>query len=142
MKTYILVVLCLFSMLQADVRLPQIFGDNMVLQRNQPVNIWGWGENGEPITVIFNGQQHRIRRPWVSHPRPLPLAVRRPHPRIGTEAQRRVGDHQHALALGDPDGGGGGRCLAQTQSEYRRYPAQAGGALLCHRRRYRRLIPD
>lgn len=41
---------------QAEVRLPQILGSNMVLQRDIPVNIWGWAKPGEKVTVVFNGQ--------------------------------------------------------------------------------------
>jgi len=35
----------------ADVRMPSIFGDNMVLQRGTALPIWGWAEPGEKITV-------------------------------------------------------------------------------------------
>ena len=45
----------------ADVRLPQIFGDNMVLQRNKPVIIWGWGDPGERISVQLEKQTRKIR---------------------------------------------------------------------------------
>ncbi len=41
----------------ADVRLPQIFGDSMVLQRDQPIAIWGWADAGEKITVRFRSQR-------------------------------------------------------------------------------------
>ncbi len=40
----------------ADIRLPKIFGDNMVLQRNSPLLIWGWAEPGEQVIVEFLGQ--------------------------------------------------------------------------------------
>ena len=36
---------------QAEVRLPKIFGSNMVLQRGQDVPVWGWADAGEQITV-------------------------------------------------------------------------------------------
>ncbi|NOT94201.1 sialate O-acetylesterase [Ferruginibacter sp.] len=41
----------------ANVTLPKIFGDNMVLQRNKPVSIWGWAAPGEKVTVQFNQQK-------------------------------------------------------------------------------------
>ena len=41
----------------ADVRLPGIFTENMVLQRDQPVPIWGWADKEEHVTVTFAGQQ-------------------------------------------------------------------------------------
>ena len=40
----------------ADIRLPKIFGDHMVLQRGSPLPIWGWAEPGEQVIVEFLGQ--------------------------------------------------------------------------------------
>ena len=42
--------------LMAAVRLPHIFGDNMVLQRQKPARVWGWADKGEKVTVTFGGQ--------------------------------------------------------------------------------------
>lgn len=44
----------------ADVRLPQIFGNGMVLQRNQPIAVWGWADPNESITVSLNKQTKTI----------------------------------------------------------------------------------
>ncbi len=41
---------------QAELRLSGIFGDHMVLQREKPVNIWGWAGVGQKVTVDFAGQ--------------------------------------------------------------------------------------
>ena len=49
-------MLGLVSLAQADVRLPRIFTDHMVLQRDVPVHVWGWAEPGEKVTVQFAGQ--------------------------------------------------------------------------------------
>ena len=35
----------------AEVRLPHIFGDHMVLQQHQAIPVWGWATPGEQITV-------------------------------------------------------------------------------------------
>lgn len=40
----------------ADVKLPNIFSDHMVLQRDQAVPIWGWAEPGEQVMVSIAGQ--------------------------------------------------------------------------------------
>ncbi len=40
----------------ANITLPKILGDNMVLQRNKPIRIWGWGAANEKIAVQFNQQ--------------------------------------------------------------------------------------
>ncbi|MHC4800157.1 MAG: sialate O-acetylesterase, partial [Planctomycetota bacterium] len=37
----------------ADVKLPAVISDNMVLQRGMKVPIWGWAEPGEKIEVRF-----------------------------------------------------------------------------------------
>jgi sialate O-acetylesterase len=42
--------------LMANVSLPKLFGDNMVLQRNQAIPVWGWAAANEKITVLFNKQ--------------------------------------------------------------------------------------
>lgn len=41
----------------ADVKLPVIFSDRMVLQRDQKVPVWGWADEGEKVTVEFAGQK-------------------------------------------------------------------------------------
>jgi sialate O-acetylesterase len=38
------------------LKLPAIFGDNMVLQQQQAVPIWGWSAPGANVTVKFAGQ--------------------------------------------------------------------------------------
>ena len=53
--TLLLVLLCTYSTF-ATVTLPKLFGNNMVLQRNKPINIWGWAKPGENIAVGFNKQ--------------------------------------------------------------------------------------
>jgi sialate O-acetylesterase len=40
----------------ADVQLPPLFSDGMVLQRDLPVPVWGTANPGENITVSFAGQ--------------------------------------------------------------------------------------
>ena len=38
---------------QADVTLPTMFGDNMVLQQNAPIRLWGHAEPGEKVSVSW-----------------------------------------------------------------------------------------
>lgn len=44
--------------LQAEVRMPALFGDHMVLQRGQPNPVWGWAAPGETVTVKIGRQSH------------------------------------------------------------------------------------
>jgi sialate O-acetylesterase len=54
MRSIILGCLILLSMqIKADVSLPAIVGNGMVLQRNEVVKVWGWAQPGEKITVGF-----------------------------------------------------------------------------------------
>lgn len=39
------------SVAVGDVKLPAVFGDNMVLQRETEAPVWGWADPGEKITV-------------------------------------------------------------------------------------------
>jgi sialate O-acetylesterase len=45
--------------LRAEVALPAVLSDGMVLQREQPVPIWGKAAPGEAVTVAFAGQTHK-----------------------------------------------------------------------------------
>ncbi|WP_199768159.1 sialate O-acetylesterase [Maribacter cobaltidurans] len=58
-KIHHLILLC-FAIIglkcHAQVSLPQILRDSMVLQRNSPIKIWGWATKGEHIKVSFNGK--------------------------------------------------------------------------------------
>jgi len=53
---FVLAMVGSFSAVMAEVRLPSVVGDNMVLQRDQPLPIWGWAEPGETVTVTLAGQ--------------------------------------------------------------------------------------
>ncbi|MBD2723103.1 sialate O-acetylesterase [Hymenobacter armeniacus] len=44
------------SVAQATVRLPRLISDGMVLQRGQPLKVWGWGAPGEAVAVTFQGK--------------------------------------------------------------------------------------
>ena len=47
---YLVTLLSSFS-LSADIDLPQLFGNNMILQQKQKNTIWGWAKPGSKITV-------------------------------------------------------------------------------------------
>ncbi|MFT4566971.1 MAG: sialate O-acetylesterase, partial [Saprospiraceae bacterium] len=44
--------------LQAQINMPSIFGDHMVLQQKQDNPVWGWANSGEKIAVSIDGQRH------------------------------------------------------------------------------------
>lgn len=45
--------------ISAELTLPAIINDNMVLQRDVPVPIWGWAGPGRKVTVTFAGRKAR-----------------------------------------------------------------------------------
>ncbi len=56
-KLFIVTCAVVFSsMAFAEVKVPNIFSNNMVLQRELPVPVWGTASPGEKVSVIFDGQ--------------------------------------------------------------------------------------
>src|SRR5688500_11970867 len=41
----------------AEVKLSALFSDNMVLQREKPIAVWGWAEDGERVTVKLGNDE-------------------------------------------------------------------------------------
>ena len=41
----------------AEIKMTKIFSDNMVLQRDMPVPVWGWSAPGESVSVKFMEQE-------------------------------------------------------------------------------------
>lgn len=57
-KSILTAIVLLFAFTSfAQLKLPKVIASNMVLQRNQPVPIWGWAKPNEMVTVSFKGQQ-------------------------------------------------------------------------------------
>ncbi len=55
----LLCIICCTINSFATVRLPKLISDNMVLQRDSAIPVWGWGANGEKIEVDFNGKKYK-----------------------------------------------------------------------------------
>lgn len=54
-------LLCLLPLwVWADIRLPRLISDGMVLQRGADLKIWGWASPGEKINVDFAGEIHGV----------------------------------------------------------------------------------
>jgi sialate O-acetylesterase len=45
--------------LSAQVRLPALIGDHMVVQQGKPFAVWGWAGKSEGVAVLFNGQEKK-----------------------------------------------------------------------------------
>ncbi len=80
LKSRLTSLACLVSFsltLTADVSLPHLFGDHMVLQRDHTYPVWGHASPGEKITVAINGQSHSTvataEGKWRLQLSPLPV---------------------------------------------------------------------
>lgn len=60
---------------QADIKLPGVFSDHMVLQRDQALPVWGTASPGEMITVAIDGQTQATKAvddgKWMTKLKPL-----------------------------------------------------------------------
>jgi sialate O-acetylesterase len=45
----------------ADIRLPSVIGDNMVIQHGGKVNLWGWAEPGKSLTIKGDWQKDAMK---------------------------------------------------------------------------------
>lgn len=45
------VVLFLAAQADAELRIPNVFGNHMVVQQNAPIRVWGWTDPGQKVTV-------------------------------------------------------------------------------------------
>ncbi|HRX86284.1 MAG TPA: 9-O-acetylesterase, partial [Phycisphaerae bacterium] len=61
-RTRFALVSCLFCcaaapLAVADVRLPALLADDMVVQRDQPIVLWGWADPGEQVTANLDADR-------------------------------------------------------------------------------------
>jgi sialate O-acetylesterase len=54
-KHSVAVLLCALAA-RADVKLPALFTDHVVLQQDKLVAVWGWADEGEKVSVEFRGK--------------------------------------------------------------------------------------
>lgn len=74
----VLLMVALAGAALADVRLPSIISNHMVLQAGSPVSVWGWADPAEEVSVTLAGRTGTVTTSaagkWeVKFP---PLAVR------------------------------------------------------------------
>jgi sialate O-acetylesterase len=57
--TALLLIVLLFSIYtEAQVKLPQLISNGMVLQRDTDLKIWGWAAKDEKVALVFNGKSY------------------------------------------------------------------------------------
>jgi len=56
-----LILALLAATAQAEVRLSEVFGEHMVLQRDRPLRLWGQATPGQSLTVTLGGREATTR---------------------------------------------------------------------------------
>lgn len=69
------------SLARAEVKLPVLFSDHMVLQRDHANPVWGWADPGEEVAVVLAGQTKKATADAAGKWRVVldPLPVGGPH---------------------------------------------------------------
>lgn len=60
-RTLIFTLLGMASLAKAEVRLPHVFTDGAVLQRDRSIPVWGAAEPGKKVVVKFAGQEKSVQ---------------------------------------------------------------------------------
>ncbi|HEV7403444.1 MAG TPA: hypothetical protein VGO11_10970 [Chthoniobacteraceae bacterium] len=61
MKRLLFILLASTGLLRAEVKLPAVISDHMVLQARAGAAIWGWAEAGEEVTVAIADQSRSVK---------------------------------------------------------------------------------
>lgn len=89
-----LLIVTLASAVRANVSLPGIFGDHMVLQRDAAVPVWGMASPNEKVTVEFAGQRKGAvadaEGKWTVWLDPLPASAEPRELKVGSIVIRDV----------------------------------------------------
>jgi sialate O-acetylesterase len=73
MKKLIIIQLLLLSAYSgfAQVKLPRLIRDSMILQRDENIKLWGWASVNEKVQIRFNGKVYKTKADangnWVVH---------------------------------------------------------------------------
>lgn len=57
----VVLLFCFFQTTHAQIRLPRLVRDSMILQRDTKIQIWGWSSANEKITVKFNNKTYKTK---------------------------------------------------------------------------------
>jgi len=58
-KNLVIAFTLIASFATAQVRVPRLISDGMVLQRDKPIRIWGWAGANEKVTINFNDKSYK-----------------------------------------------------------------------------------
>ena len=120
-------VLCA-SCAEAAVRLPHLFSDGMILQRDRPVPVWGGAEPGEKVAVEFAGQHKSAKTGpdgrWSVTLDPMPAGTE-PRPLVVAGSIGKQQSRIENVLVGDVFLCSGQSNMAMSMEACRRYPGTA-----------------
>src|SRR5882672_105812 len=59
---FIAYTLCSLAMVSAaQIKLPRLIRDSMVLQRDTKLNVWGWAAKDEKVSIKFTGKTYKTK---------------------------------------------------------------------------------
>ncbi|MDR1345826.1 MAG: hypothetical protein LBK03_03890, partial [Bacteroidales bacterium] len=63
MRRNIIIIFLLLAcfLCNAKIMLPKLVSDGMVLQRDMPVNIWGWADNEQEVELLFGNDRYKTK---------------------------------------------------------------------------------
>ena len=50
----LLILICSAAGVRAEVRLPRLWSDHAVIQRDRPIHVWGWADSGESVEATLH----------------------------------------------------------------------------------------
>ena len=79
-RNYLIAIILLLvqSNLNANISLPNIFGDHMVLQQNESVLIWGWGKPGETVSIHGSWDKEQVYKTKVTSNSSWEISIQTP----------------------------------------------------------------
>ena len=87
MRRIVFACLLLPLLARSEVKLPAVFTDHMVLQRDTSVPVWGWAKEGEEVAVEFAGQKKSAKTDangkWLVKLEPLAVSEESRELKIG-----------------------------------------------------------
>ena len=51
---------CAYSVCFSDVKVPAVFGDNMIIQQNKPFIVWGCADADERVSISLLSQHKEV----------------------------------------------------------------------------------
>lgn len=94
----ILILLMIAAMTRAELRMPSIFADGMVLQAGKPVPVWGKADPGSEVTVEFAGQKKTAvasaSGEWRVDLDPMPVSSKPQDLIVSSNHQSAIGNRQ------------------------------------------------